>query len=155
MSHRDIIHQFLLLVDYRDDRRNADCFNHHIVHDCLIKSKQIKNPDLLDSFYKILGFYQLFLTFSANPKISIEREYAQRPVIYYTNGKEIYMWDDLDYPERKVAGFYTQKELQLLMVILNLTIVNLFNVYKEVIKKVYIGILNRIYIRKSLFYIFF
>ena len=45
----------------------------------------------------------------------IEREYAQRPVIYYTNGKEIYMWDDVDYPERKVAGFYTQKELQLLI----------------------------------------
>ena len=45
----------------------------------------------------------------------IEREYAQRPIIYYTNGKEIYMWDDLDYPERKVAGFYTQKELQLLI----------------------------------------
>ena len=45
----------------------------------------------------------------------IEREYAQRPVIYYTNGKEIYMWDDLEYPERKVAGFYTQNELQLLI----------------------------------------
>lgn len=45
----------------------------------------------------------------------IEREYAQRPVIYYTNGKEIYMWDDLSYPERKVAGFYTQNELQLLI----------------------------------------
>ena len=45
----------------------------------------------------------------------IEREYAQRPVIYYTNGKEIYMWDDLDYPERIVAGFYTQNELQLLI----------------------------------------
>ena len=45
----------------------------------------------------------------------VEREYAQRPVIYYTNGKEIYMWDDVDYPERKVAGFYTQKELQLLI----------------------------------------
>ena len=45
----------------------------------------------------------------------IEREYAQRPVIYYTNGKEIYMWDDCDYPERRVAGFYTQNELQLLI----------------------------------------
>lgn len=45
----------------------------------------------------------------------IEREYAQRPVMFYTNGKEIYMWDDLNYPERKVAGFYTQKELQLLI----------------------------------------
>ena len=45
----------------------------------------------------------------------LEREYAQRPVIYYTNGKEIYMWDDYDYPERKVAGYYTQNELQLLI----------------------------------------
>lgn len=45
----------------------------------------------------------------------LEREYAQRPVIYYTNGKEIFMWDDLNYPERKVSGFYTQNELQLLI----------------------------------------
>ena len=45
----------------------------------------------------------------------LEKEYAQRPIIYYTNGKEIYMWDDLSYPERKVAGFYTQDELQLLI----------------------------------------
>ena len=45
----------------------------------------------------------------------LEKEYAQRPIIYYTNGKEIYMWDDLSYPERKVAGYYTQDELQLLI----------------------------------------
>ena len=45
----------------------------------------------------------------------LEEEFGQRPVIYYTNGKEIYMWDDVDYPERKVAGFYTQDELQLLI----------------------------------------
>ena len=45
----------------------------------------------------------------------LEKEYAQRPIIYYTNGKEIYMWDDVSYPERKVAGFYTQDELQLLI----------------------------------------
>lgn len=44
----------------------------------------------------------------------IEQEYHQRPVIYYTNGFEIYMWDDVNYPPRKVAGFYTQDELQLL-----------------------------------------
>ena len=41
-------------------------------------------------------------------------EYHQRPVIYYTNGFEIYMWDDVNYPPRKVSGFYTQDELQLL-----------------------------------------
>ncbi len=45
----------------------------------------------------------------------IEQEYHQRPVIYYTNGFEIYMWDDENYPPRKVAGFYTQDELQLLI----------------------------------------
>ncbi len=45
----------------------------------------------------------------------LEGEYHQRPVIYYTNGFEIYMWDDVNYPPRKVAGFYTQDELQLLV----------------------------------------
>ena len=45
----------------------------------------------------------------------IEKEYHQRPVIYYTNGFEIYMWDDKNYPPRKVSGFYTQDELQLLI----------------------------------------
>ena len=62
---------------------------------------------------------------SVNPKVGqnqaklyadcIEQEYHQRPVIYYTNGFEIYMWDDVNYPPRKVAGFYTQDELQLLI----------------------------------------
>ena len=45
----------------------------------------------------------------------LEQEYHQRPVIYYTNGFEIYMWDDVNYPPRKVSGFYTQDELQLLV----------------------------------------
>lgn len=45
----------------------------------------------------------------------LEKEYTQRPIIYYTNGKEIYMWDDLSYPERRVSGYYTQDELQLLI----------------------------------------
>ena len=45
----------------------------------------------------------------------IEKEYHQRPVIYYTNGFEIYMWDDMNYAPRKVAGFYIQDELQLLV----------------------------------------
>ena len=45
----------------------------------------------------------------------LEQEYHQRPVIYYTNGFEIYMWDDINYPPRKTSGFYTQDELQLLI----------------------------------------
>lgn len=45
----------------------------------------------------------------------IEEECGQRPIIYYTNGYEIYMWDDVEYAPRKVSGFYTQDELQLLV----------------------------------------
>jgi type I restriction enzyme R subunit len=45
----------------------------------------------------------------------LERRYGQRPVIFYTNGFEIYLWDDVSYPARKVSGFYNQEELSLLM----------------------------------------
>lgn len=45
----------------------------------------------------------------------IEKMCGKRPVIYYTNGKEIWMWDDFEYPERRVSGYYTQKELQQLI----------------------------------------
>lgn len=45
----------------------------------------------------------------------LELKHGQRPVIYFTNGFEIYMWDDKNYPYRKVSGFYTKEELQLLM----------------------------------------
>lgn len=45
----------------------------------------------------------------------IEAEHHQRPIIYYTNGYEIYMWDDKEYAPRRVSGFYTQDELQLLI----------------------------------------
>ncbi|MBP3284474.1 MAG: DEAD/DEAH box helicase family protein [Clostridia bacterium] len=45
----------------------------------------------------------------------LEKEYHQRPIIFYTNGYEIHMWDDMNYAPRKVWGFYTQDELQLLI----------------------------------------
>ncbi len=45
----------------------------------------------------------------------VETKYGQRPVIYYTNGFEILMWDDMQYSPRKVSGFYTKNELQLLV----------------------------------------
>lgn len=37
---------------------------------------------------------------------------GQRPVIFYTNGYETWMWDDLFYPPRRVAGFYHKEDLQ-------------------------------------------
>ncbi|GGM29703.1 restriction endonuclease subunit R [Micromonospora sonchi] len=45
----------------------------------------------------------------------LERRYGQRPVIFYTNGYDIWLWDDLAYPPRPVQGFYTKDELALLI----------------------------------------
>lgn len=45
----------------------------------------------------------------------IEQMNGQRPVIFYTNGFDIRLWDDMNYPERKVSGFYTKADLQLLI----------------------------------------
>ncbi|MES9744601.1 DEAD/DEAH box helicase family protein [Priestia megaterium] len=45
----------------------------------------------------------------------IEQMHGQRPVIFYTNGFDIRLWDDTNYPERKVSGFYTKADLQLLI----------------------------------------
>ena len=45
----------------------------------------------------------------------LEQMKGQRPVIFYTNGFETYMWDDTFYSEREVSGFYTKDELQLLI----------------------------------------
>ncbi len=40
---------------------------------------------------------------------------GQRPIIFYSNGFETFLWDDQFYPERQVQGFYTKNELQLLI----------------------------------------
>jgi type I restriction enzyme, R subunit len=45
----------------------------------------------------------------------IEQMQGQRPIIFYTNGFDIRIWDDMNYPERKVSGFYTKSDLQLLI----------------------------------------
>jgi type I restriction enzyme, R subunit len=45
----------------------------------------------------------------------LEKMHGQRPIIFYTNGYEHYLWDDLNYPPRAVQGFYKKDELQLLI----------------------------------------
>ncbi len=45
----------------------------------------------------------------------LERMKGQRPLIFFTNGYETWLWDDLNYPPRKVSGFYKKDELQLLI----------------------------------------
>ncbi len=41
----------------------------------------------------------------------LEKEHGVRPLIFYTNGFETWFWDDSDYPERLVSGFFTRDEL--------------------------------------------
>lgn len=42
----------------------------------------------------------------------LENMHGQRPLIYYTNGHEIYLWDDSFYSPRLVGGYHTKNELQ-------------------------------------------
>ncbi|CAH6804050.1 Type I site-specific deoxyribonuclease [Vibrio chagasii] len=43
----------------------------------------------------------------------LEKEFGQRPVLFYTNGHDIYIWDDVQkYPPRKIYGFYSKSSLQ-------------------------------------------
>jgi type I restriction enzyme R subunit len=44
---------------------------------------------------------------------SLEKKYSQRPVILYTNGHDIYIWDDAqNAAPRKIYGFYAKESLQ-------------------------------------------
>lgn len=45
----------------------------------------------------------------------MEAKFGQRPVIFYTNGYEHWIWDDQMYPPRAVQGFYKKSELELLI----------------------------------------
>lgn len=45
----------------------------------------------------------------------LEKRYHARPVIYYTNGSEIYCIDGLGYPPRRLFAFHTEKDLELIM----------------------------------------
>ncbi len=44
------------------------------------------------------------------------KQYGQRPVIFYTNGFDIYLWDDeQNYPPRQLFGFYSKDSLEYLV----------------------------------------
>ncbi len=42
----------------------------------------------------------------------LDNQFGQRPLIFYTNGFNTYLWDDTFYIPRKVYGFYKKEELQ-------------------------------------------
>jgi type I restriction enzyme R subunit len=45
----------------------------------------------------------------------LEQQFGQRPVIFYSNGYDHWLWDDSSYPPRRVQGFYKKAELELLI----------------------------------------
>src|SRR6266496_1614879 len=45
----------------------------------------------------------------------LERQFDQRPIIFYSNGYEHWIWDDQNYPPRSVQGFYAKDELERLI----------------------------------------
>jgi type I restriction enzyme R subunit len=46
---------------------------------------------------------------------ALEQQFGQRPIIFYTNGYEHWLWDDTRYPPRPVQGFLKRDELELLI----------------------------------------
>jgi type I restriction enzyme, R subunit len=45
----------------------------------------------------------------------LEARFGQRPVIFFSNGYEHWIWDDTRYPPREIGGFYKRDELELLI----------------------------------------
>jgi|CXWL01.1.fsa_nt_gi type I restriction enzyme R subunit len=43
----------------------------------------------------------------------MEKQFGQRPMIFYSNGYDHWLWDDANYPPRQVQGFYKKTELEL------------------------------------------
>lgn len=42
----------------------------------------------------------------------LQQMHGQRPLMYYTNGYQIWFWDDASYPPRMVQGYHSLDELQ-------------------------------------------
>lgn len=45
----------------------------------------------------------------------LENQFGQRPVIFYSNGYEHWIWDDRNYPPRQIQGFLKKDELERLI----------------------------------------
>jgi type I restriction enzyme R subunit len=45
----------------------------------------------------------------------LEAQFGQRPIIFYSNGYEHWLWDDASYPPRAVQGFFKEAELELMI----------------------------------------
>ena len=42
----------------------------------------------------------------------LEKKFGRRPIIFLSNGYDTRIWDDMFYPERKVSGIYSKRDLE-------------------------------------------
>jgi type I restriction enzyme R subunit len=45
----------------------------------------------------------------------LEKQFGQRPIIFFSNGYEHWIWDDVNYPPRPIQGFLKKVELELMI----------------------------------------
>ncbi|MDX2099606.1 MAG: DEAD/DEAH box helicase family protein [Leptolyngbyaceae cyanobacterium bins.59] len=45
----------------------------------------------------------------------LEQQFGQRPILFYSNGYQHWIWDDASYPPRLVQGFFKKAELELMI----------------------------------------
>ncbi len=43
----------------------------------------------------------------------LDREFGQRPIVFYSNGYDHWLWDETRYPPRAISGFLSKDELEL------------------------------------------
>ncbi len=67
----------------------------------------------------------------------LQQEYDYLPIIYYTNGYQIWIIDQLGYPARQVFGFHNIKELAYLMQLRNRGLISDLSVKQEIADRPY------------------
>jgi type I restriction enzyme, R subunit len=68
----------------------------------------------------------------------LEQQFSQRPIIFYSNGYEHWIWDDRNYPPRSVQGFYKKDELErLIQRRTTRTPMGLAEINKEIVERFY------------------
>jgi type I restriction enzyme, R subunit len=68
----------------------------------------------------------------------LEKQFNQRPLIFYTNGYDHYFWDDLNYPPRQISGFLKRSELtRIIHRRQHKTSLNLTRINREIVNRSY------------------
>ena len=67
----------------------------------------------------------------------LERKYGRKPIIYYSNGFETYIIDGVGYPPRRLYGFHTERDLELLLQKRGRRDINDFTVKEEITDRAY------------------